>query len=126
MTPYALVLHTRHQRQLGKAAEKAERDKHAKYRSFEAKFIVQPIAKETLSAWGPEGLKFVEIGTRLITATKNKRSTSELFQAISIATQRGNATSIIGSLPNINIFIRIRRPFVIHPLAGLDQQYTCE
>ena len=85
----------------GKAAEKAEKDKHAKYRSFEQKFIVQPIADETLGSWGPEGVKFVkEIGARMITATKNKRSTSELFQAISVATQRGNALSIIGSLPH--------------------------
>ena len=101
MTPFALALHTKHHRQLGKQL-KAEKDKLSKYRSFEQKFIVQPIANETLGSWGPGGLKFVqEIEIRLFTATKNKRSTSELFQAISIATQRGNATSIIGSLPNV-------------------------
>ena len=92
----------------GKAAEKAEKDKHTKYRSFEEKFIVQPIANETLGSWGPEGLKFVmEIGARMIIATKNKRSTSELFQAISVATQRGNATSILGSLPNPKYLIEL-------------------
>ena len=92
----------------GKAAEKAEKDKHAKYRSFEDKFIVQPIANETLGSWGPEGLKFVgEIGARMIIATKNKKSTSELFQAISVATQRGNATSILGSLPHPKFLVEL-------------------
>ena len=85
----------------GKAAEKAEKDKRTKYRTFEQKFIVQPIANETLGPWGPEGLKFVEeIGARLIQATKDKRSTYQLFEAISVATQRGNLLSVLGSLPN--------------------------
>ena len=85
----------------GKAAEKAERDKTTKYRSLEQKFIVQPIANESMGSWGPSGLKFVEeIGARLILATKDKRSKYQLFEAISVATQRGNALSVLGSLPN--------------------------
>ena len=54
-----------------------------------------------MGSWGPSGLKFVEeIGARLILATKDKRSKYQLFEAISVATQRGNALSVLGSLPN--------------------------
>ena len=88
-------------KEAGKAAEKAEKDKASKYRSFEEKFIVQPIANETMGSWGPLSLKFVrEIGARIIQATKDKRSTYQLFEAISVATQRGNVLSVLGSLPN--------------------------
>ena len=84
----------------GKAAEKAEKDKVAKYRVLEPQFIVIPVAAETLGSWGPEGRKFVEdIGARITTVTGDKRETSHLFQSIGIAIQRGNIISILGSIP---------------------------
>ena len=47
------------------------------------------------------GLKFIkEIGSRMAQENGEKRSTSYLFQSISIATQRGNAASVIGTVPN--------------------------
>ena len=56
---------------------------------------------ETMGSWGPSGLKFVtEVGQRIADHTGEKRSGSFLFQAISIATQRGNVASVRESLPN--------------------------
>ena len=56
---------------------------------------------ETLGSWAPMGLKFVqEIGSRIADAIGDKRSTSFLFQSIGIATQRGNAASIAGTVPS--------------------------
>ena len=56
---------------------------------------------ETRGSWGPDSLKFVsEIGQRIASHTGEKRSASYLFQAISVAVQRGNVASVRGSLPN--------------------------
>ena len=63
--------------------------------------LVKPVAVETLGAWGPDSLKFVkEIGKRIADNCGDQRSTSFLLQAISMAIQRGNVTSIRGSVPN--------------------------
>ena len=56
---------------------------------------------ETLGSWGPKGQKFIEeIGNRIELATGEKRSKYFLFQAISMAAQRGNVSSILGTAPN--------------------------
>ena len=63
-------------------------------------YTLMPVANETLGSWAPMGLKFLkEVGSRIADTTGEKRSTSFLFQAISIATQRGNASSITGTVP---------------------------
>ena len=87
-------------KEAGKAAEKAEKDKAAHYQELCSSYIVMPVAMETMGAWGQQGLKFVkEIGERIATATGDKRATYFLFQAISMAVQRGNVASIAGSIP---------------------------
>ena len=84
----------------GQATEKAEKDKAAHYQELCSSYIVMPVAMETMGAWGQQGLKFVkEIGERIATATGDKRATFFLFQAISMAVQRGNVASIAGSIP---------------------------
>ena len=85
----------------GKCAQKAEKDKVAHYQELANNYIVMPIAVETLGSWGPSGIQFIkEIGSRIQLNTGDKRSTSFLFQAISMAIQRGNVASIRGSVPN--------------------------
>ena len=85
----------------GRSAAKAEKDKFSHYLELSATYIVTPIAMETLGSWGPIGLKFIkEIGSRIEQQTGEKRATSFLFQAISMAVQRGNVASIRGSVPN--------------------------
>ena len=59
------------------------------------------VATETMGSWGPVGLKFIkDIGGRIAEATGEKRSKSFLFQAISIAVQRGNVSSVLGTTPD--------------------------
>ena len=71
------------------------------YKELSKKFIVQPVAMETLGSWGTESLKFIrEVGQRIANNFNDKRATSFLLQAISVAVQRGNVTSIKGSVPN--------------------------
>ena len=56
---------------------------------------------ESLGSWGQEGHKLVkEIGKKVMQATGETRSTEFLFQAMSIAVQRGNASCVIGTVPH--------------------------
>ena len=56
---------------------------------------------ETFGSWGPSGLKFItEIGARIALATGEKKSKYYLFQAISMAVQRGNVISVLGTTPD--------------------------
>jgi hypothetical protein len=49
------------------------------------------IAVETFGSWGSIGHKFItEIGKTISGISKNPKSTSFIFQAISMAVQRGN------------------------------------
>lgn len=85
----------------GKAAVKAQTDKMSHYQELSLNYIIQPVAVETLGSWGPDSLSFVrQIGQRIADNIGDKRSTSYLLQAISMAIQRGNVTSIRGSVPN--------------------------
>ena len=59
-------------------------------------YIVTPVAIETFGPWAPMGLKLIkEVGKKICELTGEKRSTSYLFQSISIAIQRGNAASVM-------------------------------
>ena len=71
------------------------------YKELSKNFIVQPVAMETLGSWGTESLKLIRgVGQRIANNFNDKRATSFLLQAISVAVQRGNVTSIKGSVPN--------------------------
>ena len=41
-----------------------------------------------------------DLGSRIAKATGEKRATSYVFQSIGIECQRGNAASILGTIPN--------------------------
>ena len=82
-----------------KAATSRENSKRSKYRSLE-NFYFCPISIETMGPWGEDGRKLIdEIGKKLNQVTGESRSKSFLIQRISIANQRGNAASIIGTIP---------------------------
>ena len=86
----------------GRAAQQAESTKLSLYEELSQNYNVIPIATETLGSWGPLGLKFVrEIGGRIAESTGEKRSRYYLFQAISMAIQRGNVSSILGTAQNV-------------------------
>ena len=87
-------------KEAGNAAKQAESLKLRHYEELTQNFTVIPVATETMGSWGPMGLKFVkEIGSRIAAMTGEKRSTHYLFQAISMAIQRGNVASILGTAP---------------------------
>ena len=62
------------------------------------------MAIETLGVWNVEGLELMrEIGRRTSVITGDPRETHFLLQRLAVAVQRGNAASIIGTLPTADI-----------------------
>jgi hypothetical protein len=86
----------------GAAAEIACRKKHEKYKILKsANFIFKALAFETLGPWCEETRTFINtIGSKLVKETGNVRAKQFLRQRLSLAIQRGNATSIRGTLPH--------------------------
>ena len=86
--------------QVGFAAELAEKKKQTKYQHLQPSFIFYPVAIETSGVWGQHGLSLIKsIGQKIASITGEPRSTSYLIQRISISIQRGNAASILGTIP---------------------------
>ena len=55
-----------------------------------------------------EGLKFIkDIGSRIAEATGEKRSKCLIFQAISMVVQRGNVSSIQGTIPDAKKMVEV-------------------
>ncbi|CAH2241279.1 jg3340 [Pararge aegeria aegeria] len=78
----------------------AEQAKRRKYENLDSSFIFVPFGVETLGPWGPEARAlFKELSKRVIESTGDPRAGSYLGQRISLAIQRGNATSILGTVP---------------------------
>jgi len=83
----------------GVVATKAEAQKRNKYACLSHAFHFVPVAVETLGALGEEASDFVhELGRRIATVTGEKRSTEFLLQRLSVAIQRGNASSVLGTV----------------------------
>ncbi|XP_063624759.1 uncharacterized protein LOC134796499 [Cydia splendana] len=84
----------------GAAANAAEHLKRRKYAAIDSGCMFEPFGVETLGPWGPgaHGI-FSELAKRLVEATGDKRAGSYLAQRIGIAVQRGNAASLLGTLP---------------------------
>merc|ERR1712173_440537 len=88
-------------KEAGKVASEKEDNKIRKYQSLANQFDMIPVCVETLGPWGPNGKQLIqEIGKKIREETHEPRSTSFLFQAISVAVQRGNAASILGTVEN--------------------------
>ena len=83
------------------AATEAENKKRIKYSHLEDQFLFTPVGFETLGPWGPEALRLIsKIGSLVANQSGETRSTSFLKQRISLTIQRGNAASILSSLPS--------------------------
>ena len=86
--------------QAGAAAEHLAMTKTQKYSSFSPTYHFVPVAVETLGSWNMDGLQFIkDLGRRTTAITNDPRETAFLLQRLSVAVQRGNATSVKGSLP---------------------------
>jgi len=58
-----------------------------------------PVAVETLGALGADAVeRLLELGRRITESTAERRATEYLLQRPSVAIQRGNAASALGSL----------------------------
>lgn len=85
-------------RAAGAAAEYQAVAKHQKYAPLEQGYIFIPLAVETAGCWGAEAIQFIkDLGRRLRQKNCDPRSGSFLVQRLSIAIQRGNAASVMGT-----------------------------
>lgn len=83
----------------GRAADDKARSKELKYRSLiNQNYYFVPFAVETMGPWCADALHFFDILSRKIALKTNEpRSKSFLKQRISMAIQRGNAASVMGT-----------------------------
>lgn len=85
----------------GAAAAAAESLKRRKYAVIGDSCVFAAFAVETLGPWGPEAnILFKVLKKKLIRSTGDPRAGSFLGQRIGIAIQRGNAASLMGTLPS--------------------------
>ena len=87
----------------GEAARNAEVRKRHKYADLAQRYRFEPVAFETGGACGPGTKTLIrELGARMSAVSGEKRETEWLWQRLSIAVVRGNATSVLltsGLLP---------------------------
>ena len=87
-------------REAGSAAEKAVKRKRNLYRNMIHNYHFVVFATETMGPWCEEGKDLIEhLGSMLNRKTGDLKSKKYLKERISIAIQRGNATSILNTLP---------------------------
>ncbi|XP_061717664.1 uncharacterized protein LOC133525431 [Cydia pomonella] len=85
----------------GAAASSAESLKRRKYVNLGSSYIFAAFGVETLGPWGPSARRlYKELAKRLIEASGDQRAGLYFAQRISIAIQRGNAASLLGTLPS--------------------------
>ena len=83
----------------GAVANGAEIKKRDKYLFLSQIHLFVPVAVETSGVFGPDAFElFREIGGRIRTLTLEENSRAYLIQQVSIAIQRGNAASVLGTL----------------------------
>ena len=84
-----------------KVACTVEDSKRRKYASLTSSFQFAPVGIETLGAWGESAKSLVhKIGMRIREATGDNRATTFLIQRLSIDIQRGNAISVMATIPS--------------------------
>ncbi|XP_062530416.1 uncharacterized protein LOC134200792 [Bombyx mori] len=84
----------------GSAAASAEITKKRKYSGLGSSYSFLPFAVETMGPWGPEAKNFLtEISKRLKEVTHDAKAGWYFAQRVSLAVQRGNVASILGTVP---------------------------
>ena len=77
----------------------AEERKDAKYTHLNSAHAFTPVTIETSGVFGAKTMRFVqELGQRLERDTGEVRSTNFLIQRLSVAVQRGNSASVLGTM----------------------------
>lgn len=86
--------------QAGSAASTAEVNKHKKYQNLNNIYQFLAFAVETFGPWSKDAKEFYKTLTPLlIDATGDPRAGSHFKQKISIAIQKGNAVSVLSTMP---------------------------
>ena len=75
-----------------------QKKRRTKYGPLTEEFHFEPICVETMGVWGVKGHKIKNVGRLIKERTKDKRSSSFLFQAISKEVQRGNCATVLGTV----------------------------
>ncbi|KAJ8709874.1 hypothetical protein PYW08_000071 [Mythimna loreyi] len=84
----------------GAAAASAENLKRRKYNNLIGSYMFEPFGVETLGPWGPSAHRVVrDISKHLVDSSRDQRAGLYFCQRISIAIQRGNAASVLGTFP---------------------------
>ena len=83
----------------GKVAAAAEEKKEEKYRCLPPGHYFSPVAIETMGAVGPKSMALLrDVGRRIAEETGEVRARDFLFQWLSVAVQRGNCASVLGTI----------------------------
>jgi len=87
----------------GMVASEAEYIKKSKYTNLSATYCFVPVAVETMGALGEEATDFIhQLGKRITSVTGERRATEFLLQRLSVAIQRGNAASVLGTVDSVD------------------------
>ena len=88
----------------GVVACEAEDKKRAKYASLSPTFCFVPVAVGTLGALGDGADELMhDLGRRISEVTGERRATEFLLQKLSVAIQRGNAASVLGTVDSTTV-----------------------
>ena len=88
-------------RNVAGVASAAQQLKHRKYASLSSSYIFYPVCIETLGVWDEFAKALIyKIGARVCENTGDPRATSFLVQRLAIDVQRGNAASVMATLPS--------------------------
>ena len=91
-------------REAGTVAALAEERKCIKYSQLDSSHHFEPVAIETTGVIGERSRKFlVELGHRIRRVSGEVNSTAFLLQRLSIAVQRGNAASVLGTIGSTEV-----------------------
>ena len=83
---------------VGAVAAAAEERKKRKYSHLDRCHSFVPVAIETTGVFGPDTMPFLrELGRRLQRVSADHNSFTYLIQRLSVAVQRENAASVLGS-----------------------------
>ena len=82
-------------------ANSAESPKIRKYSALTTTFHFSPLCIETLGAWGSCAHSLVRrIGSQVMEQSGDNRASQFLIQKIAIDVQRGNAASVMATIPS--------------------------
>ena len=97
--PFYIIIRLHATQEAGRVAAAAEERKEDKYRYLPSTHWFSPLAIETMGAMGPKSMALLrEVGRRVAAETGEPRSTDYLLQRLSVAVQRGNCASVLGSI----------------------------